>query len=58
VLLFCAQDKTDPAEWGALEEEPPRVWVLLGGDSAQRQASLASGLAAWLRLRTQPDLQA
>ena len=37
---------------------PQRVWVLMGGDSAQRQASFEGGIAAWLRLRTLPDLQA
>lgn len=42
------------------EEEvvaPQRVWILTGGDSSERRESLASGLAAWLRLRTQTEVQ-
>ncbi len=31
-------------------EGPQRVWVLLGGDGAERQDSLANGRAAWLAL--------
>lgn len=41
---------------GPDEAVPQRVWVLMGGDSPERQVSLASGLAVWLRLRTRPDL--
>ena len=29
---------------------PQRVWVLFGGEAAERQESLASGRAAWLAL--------
>jgi hypothetical protein len=31
-------------------EGPQRVWVLFGGDAAERQESLANGRAAWLAL--------
>ncbi|CAL8461852.1 g1383 [Coccomyxa elongata] len=37
---------------------PQRVWILMGGDSSERSASLASGLAAWLRLKTQSEVTA
>ncbi|KAK9846551.1 hypothetical protein WJX81_006432 [Elliptochloris bilobata] len=42
-------------------QEPPqrlRVWVLMGGDGAGRDASLASGLHVFRQLHSQPDLQA
>jgi hypothetical protein len=34
-----------------------KVYVLAGGDAAQRQGSLASGLATYLHLQTFPDLE-
>ncbi len=37
---------------------PQRVWILMGGDSSERSASLASGVAAWLRLKTQSEVTA
>lgn len=37
---------------------PVRVWVLFGGDSEQRQASLRSGVNVWLKLAAAPDIQA
>lgn len=39
---------------------PPRskVWVLMGGESSERQHSLASGLNVVAKLRRYEDLQA
>jgi hypothetical protein len=49
------RDPSDPG--GDLEPAPQRVWVLMGGDSAEMQSSLASGLTAFLHLRTQADVR-
>lgn len=45
-----------PDEDSELAIVPQRVWILMGGDSPERNASLASGLTAWLRLRTQTEV--
>lgn len=47
------------AHSGSTEPRPLlRVWVLMGGDGAGRDASLASGLHVFRQLHSQPDLQA
>ncbi len=47
------------AHSGSTEPRPLlRVWVLMGGDGAGRDASLASGLHVFRQLYSQPDLQA
>lgn len=40
------------------EESALPVWVLCGGDSAERQVSLMSGTNAWLKLNTFIDIHA
>ena len=48
----------DAPSFGLVNETLPQpVWILMGGDSSQRQASLASGLNAWMSLRHQADYQ-
>ena len=42
---------------GRVETVPQRVWILVGGDSSQRQASLASGLNAFMALRHQAEIK-
>ena len=42
---------------GRQEINAQPVWILMGGDSPQRQASLASGLNAFMSLRHQADFQ-
>ncbi len=41
----------------AQEMAPQRVWVLAGGASVERHASLASGLNIWHHLRKQRDIK-
>lgn len=38
-------------------QQPLRVWVLMGGDGAGRQISMASGLHVFRQLHAQADLQ-
>lgn len=58
VKYEAEREGRDPSEFpGDPAPLPPRVWVLFGGDSSERQSSLASGVAAWLQLRSQADLQ-
>lgn len=45
-----------PAFPGRVDTVPQRVWILMGGDSSQRQASLASGLNAFMALRHQAEI--
>jgi hypothetical protein len=46
-----------PAFPGRTDTVPQRVWILIGGDSSQRQASLASGLNAFMALQHQADIK-
>ena len=60
--ISCAQEQQeegpDAPSFGLVNETLPQpVWILMGGDSSQRQASLASGLNAWMSLRHQADYQ-
>ena len=60
--ISCAQEQQDEGpdtpSFGLVNETLPQpVWILMGGDSSQRQASLASGLNAWMSLRHQADYQ-
>ena len=60
--ISCTQEQQDDGEdaptFGLVNETLPQpVGILMGGDSSQRQASLASGLNAWASLRHQADYQ-
>ncbi len=60
--ISCAQEQQeegpDAPSFGLVNETLPQpVWILMGGDSSQRQASLASGLNVWMSLRHQADYQ-
>lgn len=41
----------------AQDMAPQRVWILAGGSSVERHASLASGLNIWHQLRKQRDIK-
>lgn len=58
--MATAQEASGSGRQDADEDTimPQRVWILMGGDSSERSASLASGLAAWLRLKTQSEVTA
>ena len=57
----CIQGESSSEEDAADIDDTPvqqqRVWVLCGGESSERNVSLASGLNVYLHLRQQPDLQ-
>ncbi len=58
-LLMSSQEAAGSGREEEEEERqvmPQRIWILTGGDSSERRESLASGLAAWLRLRTQIEV--
>ena len=52
-----SQEPELPRFPGRQETEAQPVWILMGGDSPQRQASLASGMNTFMSLRHQSDIQ-
>lgn len=36
---------------------PQQVWVLMGGESSERQLSLQAGLNVWLQLQDDPTME-